>query len=185
MPKTERSAEAAWSQLFHRIDKISSKYYIGLSLTSTSLPARAPAPRRVVAFLQRQLEELDNLAKQDPLEDERDREERLRTIGTFRDDEITIDFTFILKENIRTPSGGSLGALPLMSRSGGSSKAIKIAVERKASKYGDLKHPYIVVVNSLSRGWSPLTTKLKRYLEDFTLSTAERFFVKTGHRATR
>ena len=150
MPKTERSAEAAWSQLFHRIDKIPSRYHIGLSLASASLPTRTPAPRRVVAFLQRRLEELDDLAKQDPLEDERDREARLRNTGRFIDDEITIDFSFILKENSRKPSEGSLGALPLKSRSGGSSKAIKKAVERKAGKYGDPKHPYIVVVNSLS-----------------------------------
>lgn len=150
MSASEEAAEAGWSQLFHAIDQIPSRFYIGMEFPTTRAPKRPPATRRVLAFLKRKLARLDDLEDQGLLEGDSVRDKKTLLTSIFRDGDITIEFAFLPRNHTQQGIGGSIGIYPSKSRWGGSSRAIKTAVEGKASKYGDLKHPYIVVVNSLS-----------------------------------
>ena len=147
----DEASEAGWSQLFHEIDQMPSGYYIGIDLPSTKMPDRPPASRRVLAFLKRELAKLDTRAKENLLVANSARDNVTFPTSIFKDGDIIINFTFLPRDNTQRGRSGSIGIYPSKSRGGGSSRAIKTAVEAKASKYGDVEVPYVVVVNSLSQ----------------------------------
>ena len=151
MSSSEEAVEAGWFQFFHEINQIPSRFYIGIEMSPNRTPERPPAPRKVRAFLNRKLALLDELEKQNLLEVKIDRDRGVFPTCTFKDGDIAIEFTFLPRDHTQRGIGGSIGIYPTKSKSGRSSSAINTAVEAKASKYGDLKHPYIVVVNSLSQ----------------------------------
>jgi hypothetical protein len=144
----ERREIARSSVLFDEIEKIESPNFF-LSIDDVSNASeRQPSGRRIRAFIERHIAELDpdevaaRLAEYGP---------DALTSWTFEEDGFGFTFSVVPKSpGARGKAGRTIGIYPSESRSGGSSGAIRDAVLRKAGKYGPATSPFVVAVNTLT-----------------------------------
>ena len=144
------ASETSWAQLYDQINMLQSDFFIEIELPSLEVLDRPPAPRRVLTFLRRELAKLDARTERERLEADSTRYFQYLPKARFHDKGMAIDFEFIPKSEALRGSTRSIGFYPASSRMGGSAQAIKSAIDSKATKYGEVKLPYVVIVNSLS-----------------------------------
>ena len=137
----ESDAGAAWTQLCNHINSLPSDFYIQIVRHPTPLGS-PPPPRRVKAFLKKELGKLDVQMRLDAqLEG-----------GTWRspecvfiDGEKRIEFDFCPKKEAYRGTTENIAGLG-GSRWGEAAQVIERAMDDKATRYGAIKYPYVVVV---------------------------------------
>ena len=136
----ESDAGNAWTQLCNHINSLPSDFHINIVRHPTPLGS-PPAPRKVKAFLKRELGKLDANTARRQLES-----------GTwhspdyvFADGKNSIEFHFYPKKNAHRGTTENIAGLG-GSRWGEAAQAIERAVRDKASRYGEIQYPYVVVV---------------------------------------
>ena len=137
----EVSTSNAWTELLNHINRGDSDFWIYVDRHPGPLPS-PPPPRKVKAFLERELAKLD-------VEVERARmESRKGWQGLFREfvsGETILTFRFSPKMPIhRGPTMNIAGLGGYMWN--GAVKGIEDAVAGKRSRYGELDHPYVLAV---------------------------------------
>ena len=142
---TNRKAanNSAWNQLYGQIDRVASDYIISITPVSGGSP---PKGLRVIAFLNRELQKLP--ARTDGI----DWNTGIWVPSTepFQDCEKMIEFKFRPRTEKMKGKPGAIRSLHGGSVGGGSAGRIRLAVDEKAAAYGEMKYPYVVMVNSVS-----------------------------------
>ena len=136
----ELGAGAAWTQLCHHINSLPSDFYIQIVRHPTPLGS-PPPPRRVKAFLKKELGKLDVRAARPQLEGRTWRSPEC----VFIDGEKRIEFDFCPKKEAYRGTTENIAGLG-GSRWGEAAQVIERAMDDKATRYGAIKYPYVVVV---------------------------------------
>lgn len=143
----ETSTSNAWTELLNHINRVDSDFWIGVDRHPGPLPS-PPPPRKVKAFLKKELAKMDVALERARVESSKGRQglSRQFTIGK------TI-FTFRFFPKMPTHRGTTKNIVGLGGYMwDGAVKGIEEAVAAKRSRYGELDHPYVlaVAVNALS-----------------------------------
>ena len=138
--EVKRANECA--ELYNVINQIESDYLIKIR----RIPSQVPTPREVRAFLKRELGKLGERASSIDWESGI----WLPPTKEFVDDRAVTEFRFRPRSDAEKGTPMAIGVYPGQSLGGGSAPDIQKAVEGKAAAYGDLNHPYVVAVNTLS-----------------------------------
>ena len=136
----ESNAGAAWTELCNHINSLQSDFHINIVRHPTPLGS-PPTPRKVKAFLKRELGKLDANAARHQLES-----------GTwhspdyvFADGKKSIEFHFYPKKKAYRGTTENIAGLGGF-RWAEAAQAIERAIHDKATRYGAINYPYVIVV---------------------------------------
>ena len=146
----DRAAEAMLKSLFDEIEKTECRdFYLDLRRVRYS-SGRQPSGKRIRAFLKRELRGL----YPDQIADDMQRDgPDAAPAFVFRDGDFKLEVSVIPKSP-RFREGNRkrwVVVPPTRTRWGGSDSALRTSTLSKATRYGELSHPYVVAVNALSR----------------------------------
>ncbi|MEW4570592.1 hypothetical protein AB1L88_22240 [Tautonia sp. JC769] len=145
----ELGRDRALAVFYDAVNQLSLNDYF-LDLVSVEIPSgRPPSARRFRRFVQEQVAQLDYEAVLNVFA-VNDYEALPRF--TYKEGPAFVEFTLIpVKLEARGRVGKrAIGMFPAKTRWGSSSGAIRKALTRKGSKYGQLADPFIIAVNSMS-----------------------------------
>ena len=137
----EVSTSNSWQELLNHINRVDSDFWIHVDRYPGPLPS-PPPPRKVKAFLERELAKLDVTVERARMESQ----EGWR--GIFREfvsDETILIFRFSPKMPIHRGTTVNIAGLGGYMWDG-AVKGIEDAVADKRSRYGELDHPYVLAV---------------------------------------
>ena len=137
----EVSTSNAWTELLSHINRVDSDFWIYIDRHSGPLPS-PPPPRKVKAFLERELAKLDVTVERARMESRRAWRGLTRQ---FAIGEIILTFRFSPKMSIHRGNTENIAGLGGHMWDG-AVKGIEEAVAAKRSRYGDLGHPYVLAV---------------------------------------
>ena len=147
--QADSAERARQGLLYDEINKIDSPNFF-LHVTSYRNPeGRQPSGRRVRAFLEREIKRFDPDHVTELYE-----ERGLEALPALRyeDGSFVVCFSLMPKSlQGRQKPSRAIGMYPMVSRWGGVAPAIRNAVDRKATRYGQLDLPLVVAVNCTSR----------------------------------
>ena len=141
LSEKEVSTSNAWTELLNHINRVDSDFWIYVDRHPGPLPS-PPAPRKVKAFLERELAKLDVTVERARMESRRGWQgiSRQFAIG-----ETILTFQFSPKMSIHRGTTENIAGLGGYMWDGGV-KGIEEAVADKRSRYGELDHPYVLAV---------------------------------------
>ena len=150
--RAEQATTAEWDRVLDQINGITSDFFINFGPRPTF--GSPPTSRKVTAFLERQVGVLDvqTVAKQieanpsAPLPGCEYREIRNGC-------HIRIEFQFLPRSERCRGTNKSIGISPSDARWGGAGSALQSSIVNKATRYGKLNCPYVIIVNCVSQ-WS-------------------------------
>jgi hypothetical protein len=134
--------------LYDEIGKVRSPNFFLHLREITGLEKRHPSGRRLRAFIEEKLAELDpdqmgEFALQGGLDS--------MPTWIFQDGEFELEFSIWPKSPATRGKGGNpIGVYPMEHRMGGLGDTLRTAVIRKATRYGELGRAYVVAVNTLT-----------------------------------
>ena len=148
--KEEKARNKVLSTLYDQIDQLEIPDYFLRIKEIRNSTGRQPSGKRVKQFLRKCLEDLDY--------DDLTAISHLGAINylptwTYKQEEIEIDFGVIpvSPENRGKLNHRFIGMYPACVRWGGTDSAIRAAIRKKATKFGQLDAPYIIAVNCVSK----------------------------------
>ena len=146
----DEATEAEWDRLYDQINSLQTDFLIATGVLPSTPADNPPPARRVLPFLARELANLDAQTERDRLEADQARYAASLPTSLFCDEGITLEFQFIPRTESRRGTSEAIGIYPMKSRWGTSSRAMATGVGDKATRYGEVQFPYVIVVNSLS-----------------------------------
>ena len=137
----EASTNNAWTELINHINRIHSDFWIDVDRHPGPLPS-PPPPRKVKAFLERELANLDVTVERARLESRKGWQGLSRG---FAIGETTLTFWFFPKMSIHRGTTKNIAGLGGYMWDG-AVKGMEKAVAAKRSRYGELGYPYVLAV---------------------------------------
>ena len=137
----EASTSNAWTELLNHINRVDSDFWIYVDRHPGPLPS-PPPPRKVKAFLERELAKLDVTVERARMESRRGWQGLSRQ---FDIGETILTFRFSPKMSIHRGTTENIAGLGGYMWDG-AVKGIEEAVAAKRSRYGELGHPYVLAV---------------------------------------
>ena len=137
----EVSTSNAWAELLNHINRVDSDFWIYVDRHPGPLPS-PPPPRKVKAFLERELAKLDVTVERARMDSRRGWQGLSRP---FAIGETTHTFRFSPKMSIHRETTENIAGIGGHMWDG-AVKGIEEAVAAKKSRYGELGHPYVLAV---------------------------------------
>ncbi|HCX28310.1 MAG TPA: hypothetical protein DHU55_00830 [Blastocatellia bacterium] len=145
----EAARQSIMNVVYDQINKIESRNFFITISTIEGIGQRQPSGKRIRRFLETRLAALDpDRVAQDYTEGAADLPEWL-----YEEDKLKIEFGVVPKSTqARMKQGArSLGKLATEVKWGSDASSLRDAISRKAGRYGDLGHPYVIAINSTSK----------------------------------
>ena len=138
----EVSTSNTWTELLNHINSVDSDFWIHVVRHPGPLPS-PPPPKKVKAFLERELAKLDVTVERARMESRKGWQGLSRQFAI--DDQTMLTFRFSPKMSIHRGTTENIAGLG-GSRWDGAVKGIEEAVADKRGRYGELGHPYVLAV---------------------------------------
>lgn len=135
--------------LYDQIEKTDSPNFYLHIVNLNFLSNKQPKGKDIIQFLER---ELPKYNPDDKIEEMK--ESGLRNLNTlfYRDADVEIEFSLIPRpKDTRNKNRPTIGVFPIKSRAVKTEDSIKLAIKKKATRYGQLDKPYLICINLTSK----------------------------------